>query len=210
MTSLELAQAFYRDVAQRQEGKVDSFRAELADQARRVREGMTDTVHSELAMALELATPEDRSVAADKIDHAADDLAHAFQGSSLTLKKLDGDRAGEAQLGADVIRIDPQKLTGDEEIVDTARAADILAHEKEHTQQSETADTEKITLGSKTWDAREVREIAAVSVQKRIDFLSDEYRAFATVTMDAHDRSLVRAGRFRQLEAEKNGLALAA
>ncbi|MFH1444852.1 MAG: hypothetical protein ABIG34_05730 [Candidatus Peregrinibacteria bacterium] len=210
MTSLELAQAFYRDVAQRQEGKVDSFRAELADQVRRVREGMTDTVHSELAMALELATPEDRSVAADKIDHAADDLEHAFQGASLTLKKLDGDTAGEAQLGADVIRIDPRKITDEDGVVDRQKARDILAHEKEHTQQLPDEDADAVTLGSKTWQVEEVREIAAVSVQTRIDFLSEKYRSFAAVTMDAHDRSLVRAGRFRQLEAEKNGLALAA
>ncbi|OIO55749.1 hypothetical protein AUJ46_00440 [Candidatus Peregrinibacteria bacterium CG1_02_54_53] len=208
MTSLELAQAFYDDAAQRQEGKVDSFNAELARQSHRVREDLTGSVRSELAVALEYATPQERIAAAYEIDHARGELKQAFCGSSLTLKKLDDDVAGEAQLDADVICIDPCKITGGDGIIDRHKAEDILAHEKEHTQQSFEADADSVTLGSETWQVDEVREIAAVSVQKRVDFLSERYRTFSRVTMDAHDRSLVRAGRFRQLEAEKNGFAL--
>ncbi|MDO8468986.1 MAG: hypothetical protein Q7S29_04485 [Candidatus Peribacter sp.] len=205
MASREHAQALYDEVAEQHEGSVDALKARLIEQAAEVRQGLTDTTRSDVATALEHSVPEERAETADELEHAADDLGEAFHGSSLTLQKLDEDVAGEAQLGTDVIRIDPQKLAGGDRIVDREKAQDILVHEQEHTQQSAQADAETITIDARTYDARAIREMAAISRQKRIDFLSDEYRGFARVTMDEQDRALVRAGKFRELEARKNG-----
>src|SRR3989339_72716 len=204
MTSLEHAQALYDEVAERPEGTVDALKARLMERALEVRQGLTDTTRSEVAVALEQASPEERTETAAELQHAADDLDEAFRGSSLTLKKLDDDVAGEAQLGTNTIRIDPGKLTGADGIIDVEKAKEILVHEQEHTQQSAQADAETVTIGREAYDTRAVREMAAISCQKRIDFLSDEYRRFAQVTMDEGDRALVRAGRFRELEAKKN------
>ncbi len=210
MAAHEHAQALYNEVAERSEGTVDAFRAQLTERAREVRRGMTDAVRTDVAATLNQAAPEEREGAADELERAADDLGETFRGSSLTLKKLDEDVAGEAQLGADVIHIDPRKITGGNGIVDREKAADILVHEQEHTRQSTQADAETITIGAETHDARAIREMAAISCQERIDFLSDEYRGFARVTMDEQDRALVRAGKFRELEAKKNGWTPAA
>lgn len=205
MASLERAQALYDEVAEQHDGSVDVFKARLVERAQEVRQGLTDTTRCEVAAALEHSAPEEREEAADELEHAADDLGETFHGSSLTLRKLDEDVAGEAQLGSDMIRIDPRKITGGDGIVDREKAEDILVHEQEHTRQSAQADAESITIGAETYDSRAIREMAAISRQKRIDFLSDEYRGFARVTMDEQDRVLVRAGKFRELEAKKNG-----
>lgn len=210
MAAHEHAQALYDEIAGQHEGTVDAFRARLMERAREVRHGITDAVRSDVASALEHAVPEEREEAAEELECAANDLGGTFRSASLTLKNLDEDVAGEAQLGADVIHIDPRKITGGEDIVDRQKAADILAHEQEHTRQSVQADAETITIDTQTYDARAIREMAAISCQKRIDFLSDEYRGFAQVTMDEQERALVRAGKFRELEARKNQGAPAA
>ena len=102
--------------------------------------------------------------------------------------------------------MDPTKLAeGQGKVVDEVMAQDIHDHEEEHNHQSAEADAEEIRIGADTWDAREVREIAAVSVQRRIDFLSTEYRGFARVKMNERHRTLVRQGRFRELESAMNG-----
>ncbi|MDD5102864.1 MAG: hypothetical protein PHX93_00525 [Candidatus Peribacteraceae bacterium] len=205
MASHEHAQALYDEVADRHDGSVDAFKARLIERAREVRQGITKATRSEAADALEYSSPEERDEAAHVLEHAAEDLNQAFRGSSLTLKKLDDDVAGEAQLGTDVIRIDPKKITGGDGVVDSEKAKDILVHEQEHTRQSAQADAETVTISAETYDARAIREMAAISRQKRIDFLSDEYRGFARVTMDEQDRALVRAGQFHDLEIRKNG-----
>lgn len=205
MASLEHAQALYDEVAEQHDGSVDVLKARLIERAEEVCQGLTDSTRSEVETALEHSVPEDREETADELERAADDLGEAFHGSSLTLKELDEDVAGEAQLGTDVIHIDPRKLTGTDRLVDREKAQDILVHEQEHTRQSAQADAESVTIGAETYDARAIREMAAISRQKRIDFLSDEYRGFARVTMDEQDRALVRAGKFRDLEAKKNG-----
>jgi hypothetical protein len=205
------AQALYREVADHPESSVDAFRARLSARAQEVRLGIVSSIRSGASAALERAEPEEREGTADVLQEAAENLHQAFRGASPTLRKLPDDTAGEAQLGADVIRIDPQKLSGEHTIVDRERAEDILAHEQEHTEQSAEADADAIEIHGQRFDAREIREAAAISVQRSVAFLSDEYRSIAArLTMDAEDRRLVREGRFQALEAKKSGYRLAA
>ncbi|MDD5041430.1 MAG: hypothetical protein PHX87_02475 [Candidatus Peribacteraceae bacterium] len=214
MAAHEHAQALYDEVAEQQEGTVDAFKTRLIERAQEVRQGVTDTVRSNVATTLEHASPEERVQMADELDRAAEGIDQALGGSSLTLKKLDENVAGEAQLGADVICIDPRKITGGDGIVDAGMAKDILAHEKEHTRQSAQADAQQVMIRGESFSARALREGGAIREQERIDFLSDEYRSIAArLLVDSEDQVLIRAGRFRDLEAKKNGqmpVALAA
>jgi len=205
MASHEHARALYDDVAERNEGTVDVFKARLIERAEEVRQGLTDATRSEVAIALQHSSPEEQEEVADELDRAAEDLDHVFRGSSLTLKNLDENVAGEAQLGADVIHIDPKKITGGDRIVDREKAHDILVHEQEHTKQSAQADAEEITIHGEKFSAREIREKGAMLEQESIKYLSDEYRSIAARLFLTHeDQTLVRAGRFRELEAKKN------
>lgn len=211
MTSHEHAQALYDEAAEQHDGSVDAFKNRLTERAQEMRQGITQATRSEVVDALEYSSPEERDEAAHVLEHAAEDVAQVFRGSSLTLKKLDEDVAGEAQLGADVIRIDPRKLSQGGAVIDVQMARDVLVHEQEHTRQSPVADADAVTIEGRTFDVSEVREAAAISVQQNINFLSAEYRSIAAcLTMTADDRSLVRDGRFRELEAHKSGQHLAA
>jgi hypothetical protein len=213
MASIDHARALYDDVVESStERSADQLARELRARAEEVRGEKIAGTRGKVAEILGSASPEDREDAAKKLEDAAKDIGTVFQGASPEFRKLEGDTAGEAQLESSVIRIDPTKIVSEDgEMIDRRKAEDILEHEKEHTQQSSVADATGITIGAQKFDARQIREAAAISVQDHIDFLSDEYRSIAQrLTMDAADRELVRKGRFKALEARKNHVALAA
>lgn len=211
MASLDHARALYDEVAEHTEGSVDVLKHALMERAKAVREGISEGTRTATADVLEHSSPEDLDATADALEQSAGDLEKTLGQHAPTLTKLGGDIAGEARLGANEIRIDPRKITGDETIIDVQMAEDVLAHEREHTRQSAVADAEGITIGMQQFDAREIREAAAISVQKDIRFLSDEYRSIAQrLTMDASDREFVRKGQFKALERRKSGYALGA
>ncbi|MDD4627838.1 MAG: hypothetical protein PHE68_00390 [Candidatus Peribacteraceae bacterium] len=213
MASIDHARTLYDDVTESSvERSADELARELRERAKEIRGAEIQKTRGEVAEVLEHASPEEREDTARNLEEAAQDVGDVFKGSSSGLKKLEGNTAGEAQLDSSVIRVDPAKITFDGgKIVDKKKAGDILLHEQEHTKQSSVADAGEITIGSQKFDARKIREAAAISVQSRIDFLSDEYRSIAqNLTMDAADRELVRKGQFKALEARKNRVALAA
>lgn len=212
MSAIEHARAIYKDAAEASDRQsLDSFTSELQQRARQIREGQRDNVRGNVAAALSRAQPEEQEEVADQLEETSETLENVFGKAAPTVQKLSDDTAAEAVQASSEMHVDPLKLArGAEQIVDPGMAEDIRDHELEHNHQSGHADAATISLDRKAWKADDVYEIAAVSVQKRVDFLSDEYRGFAQVTMDEQDRSLVRAGKFRDLEAKKNGEALAA
>lgn len=220
MSTTEHARALYEDAAEATNGQtLETLAAELERRARQIRgeqvaEGLRENaqeVRDDVAEVLAQTQPQEREEVADQLEETAETLRKVFGKAAPTVQKLPGDTAAEAKLASTEMHVDPLKIArGEREIVDEEIAEDIYYHELEHNHQSEQSDTEAITIGIATWKDDEVREIAAVSVQKRVDFLSATYRRFALVTMDEQDRALVRAGRFKALEAKKNGIALAA
>lgn len=216
MEATDRAQALYKDTAESaSEHSVDALALALERRAREVREGVSQETRGQVADALQGMSPEERKEVEKTLNQAARALRTVFEGAAPTLKRLEGDTAGEAQLESSVIRIDPIKIVSEDgEMIDRQKAEDILDHEREHTQQSSVADATEITIGAQKFDVREIREAAAISVQDHIDFLSDEYRSIAQrLTMNDEEREMVRKGRFKALEARKNNrnhIALAA
>jgi len=221
METTQHARALYEDAAEVTDGKaMGTLAEELEKRADQVRQGQikedlqqgTGEVRSEVADVLADTPPEEREAVADQLEDTAALLKKVFGNAAPTAKKLPGDTAAQARLQSTEMQVDPLKLAqGEGEVVDEVIATDLRNHELEHNHQSTEADAEEVTIGTDTWDAGEVREIAAVSVQRRIDFLSTKYRGYAKVKMNDQHRSLVRQGRFRELEAAMNGTeALAA
>lgn len=206
MASHEHARAIYEDAAGASDRQsLDSFTVELRRRAEEVREGQRDAVRGKVADTLSRVQPQEQEEIADQLEEAADTLEAVFGTAAPTIQKLPEDAAAEALQASSEMHVDPLKLSRGRRLVEQGMAEDICNHELEHNHQSGQADAESITLDRKPWMADEVFEIAAVSTQRNIDFLSVRYREFARVTMDEHDRALVRAGRFRDLEAKKNG-----
>ena len=212
MTSLDTASALYEDVVDGNEQSSATLAADLEKKAREVREATTaeatseisDDVRDELSDALENIAPED---VATYLDEAAKDIRSSI-GNAVTMTELDAGVAGQAQLGTDKVWIDSQSIraTSGDSLIDTTVASDIADHEEEHTRQSADANQEGVTINGKEFDAREVREAAAISVQRETDFLSAEYKKItAALPMNEADRALVREGDFSELERKKNG-----
>ncbi|MBT7337472.1 hypothetical protein HN801_02085 [Candidatus Peregrinibacteria bacterium] len=183
MTSLDTASALYEDIVE-------------------------DNVQSSSSLASQLeqnALDEEAEVAAH-LDEAAKDIRSSI-GSAMTMKELPGGVAGQAQLGTDNVWIDSNSIRASDgnSIIDTTVASDIADHEEEHTRQSAEANQEGVEINGQQFDAREVREAAAISVQKETDFLSAEYKKItAALPMNEADRALVREGDFAELERKKN------
>ena len=130
--------------------------------------------------------------------------------SGSTVEAMEDGVAGKGQLDSDQRWIDPTKAKreapGGDVLIDVMQAGDTNEHEKEHNRQSRTADASSIQVGSQRLEEWEVREAGAISVQQQIDFLSGHYRWIHSVLpVNAAERELIRQGRFRELEARKNG-----
>jgi len=140
------------------------------------------------------------------LNGAAADLDASLGAYNPTIKRLGNGIAGQARLQSSVMEIDPHAIAGDgSQLIAVERAADIARHEAEHQRQAAVADASGIVVHGEQFDAREIREAAAISVQWQRDFLSAEYRNIAAaLPMDAGARDLVRQGRFRELEQKKN------
>ena len=184
MESLEEARAIYEETAKSGEFSADALAGKLNRQS--------DDASKEVAVHL---------------NKAAKDMRDALNKYSPTMKKLEGDTAGEAKLDSSSMWIDPEKIISDdsEDVIDKELAEDIGRHENEHQKQSTSADADKIQVKSKTWDEREIREAAANSVMHSTERLNTEYKAICALTMDEKDRDLVRRGEFKELEKRKNG-----
>lgn len=127
-----------------------------------------------------------------------------------TIETMEDGIAGKGQLDSDKMWIDPLKAKrenpGGDVLIDVAQAEDTKNHELEHNRQSATADAEQITVPGATLEAWEVREAGSISVQKRVDFLCTRYKQIhALLPVNEAERELIRQGRFRELEARKNG-----
>ncbi|MCA9370581.1 MAG: hypothetical protein KC680_01310 [Candidatus Peregrinibacteria bacterium] len=180
MTSLDTASALYDDVVNGNEQSASSLASELE---RRAREEFDTEV-------------------AEHLQNAAADIRSSLS-ASFTITELPDGVAGQAQLGSDTVWIDQDSIKSrdGDRLIDTGVAEDIAAHEQEHTKQSAQSDQQSVTIHGREFDAREVREAAAISVQQNIDFLSAEYMQItAALPMDAEARMLVRKGEFSALE----------
>ena len=184
MESLEEAQAIYEETAKSGECSVDTLAGKVEHQA--------DDALEEVAHHL---------------IKTAKDLRGALRKYNPTMKRLEDDTAGQAELNSSSMWIDPEKIIANNgaDVIDSDLAEDIGRHEKEHQQQFAISDAHEIQIGSTTYDERKIREAAAISVMKSREELSDEYKAIASLTMDKEDRDLVRKGRFLDLERKKNG-----
>jgi len=219
MTTIDTASAFYEDVVDGNEQSSAALAQSLAQKAREVREAnstdiatdISDDVRNELETALKDVAHNDAETQVEEIaeylDVAAKDIRSSI-GNTVIMKELDSGVAGQAQLGEGVVWIDSQSIRAQDgdSLIDTEDAHDIAIHEEEHTKQSVDANQEGVTINGKNFDAREVREAAAISVQKNINFLSAEYKKIAAnLPMNADDRTMVREGDFSGLERKKNG-----
>ena len=194
MASHEHARAIYEDAAEASDRQsLDSFTAGLRRRAEEVREGQRDAVRGKMADALSRVQPEEQEEVADQLEETAGTLDAVFRASAPTMQKLDGDAAAEALQASREMHVDPLKLArGEHPLVDQVMAENIRRHEQEHHQQSGQADAETVTLDRKQWLAEDVFEIAAVSVQEDITFLSTRYREYAAVALNERERRLVR------------------
>lgn len=218
MTSLDTASALYEDTIDGTEQSSASLAADLEKRAREVREATSNEATSEISAevreelndALEGIAPEDAESeveeVAEHLDRAAKDIRSSI-GSTMMMKELDPGIAGQAQLGTNNVWIDSDAIraqSGDS-LINTTVAADIANHEEEHTRQSAASNQESIEVNGQQFDAREIREAAAISVQRETEFLSAEYKQItAALPMDEADRALVRKGDFSGLEQKKN------
>jgi hypothetical protein len=223
MTSLDTASALYEDTVEGSEQSSAAIASELEKRAGEVRDAASaekasqtsDEVRNELSIALEGKSGNDAQSeieeTADHLDTAAKDIRSSID-ANVTMKELPGGVAGQAQLGTDNVWIDHDSIRArdGDRLIDTGIASDIAVHEEEHTKQSASADQVGIAVNGKQFDAREVREAAAISVQKETAFLSAEYQKItAALPMDAEDRILVQKGNFSELERKKNGSEVA-
>jgi len=199
VTVLETARAIYEEETQ-DEQSARELASDLRRRAAELRAREIDAKHEEFAEDV-------RVEVSGVLAAAADDLDSSLGEYNPTMKQLEDGVAGQAKLDSSWMAIDPHVIGGDgAQLIDSTMAKDIARHEAEHQQQSATADAEGIVVGIRIFNAREIREAAAISVQQRQDFLSSEYRHItASLPMDSTDRKLVRGGKFQQLEAKKNG-----
>jgi hypothetical protein len=148
---------------------------------------------------------------AQRLDQAATDLQASLGGHNPTMKELPGSVAGQAQLDSGAMWVDTDAIRseGDDRLIDKEVAEDIGNHEEEHQHQSAEADADSITVNTKEFAVDEAREVGAMSVQKSRDFLSAQYKQIigSFGEMDGAERQLVRRGKFRALEAKRNGNA---
>lgn len=223
MTSLDTASALYEDIVDGTEQSADSLASHLEQKAREVREAasaqatskISEDTRNTLSEALEGVSAESFEQEVEEVAehlHAAAKDVRASIGSTMKITQLDDGIAGQANLGVDTVWIDSHSITAKSgnSLINTTIAADIADHEMEHTRQSATSNKEGIEVNGQQFNAREIREAAAISVQKETDFLSAEYKKItASLPMDNEDRNLVRAGKFVELEQRKNGGTIA-
>ncbi len=209
MTTINTAQAIYEDTIEKS-GEISA--EDLERQLRERSEALRGEQHAEMSeetredLEIVLTDGEDPEDIANDLDEAADDIHSSLGGKNATMKELDPGVAGQAELGKDKMWINPKSIKSDDEkVIDKEIAEDVALHEEEHTKQSATADADGVEINGKAFDAREIREAAAISVQYRTDFLSAEYQQITKgLPMNAEDRELVRKGKFRELQAKKN------
>jgi hypothetical protein len=219
MTSLDTASALYEDTVEGSEQSSAALASALEAQAKEVQQltsaeqtsQLSDGVRDALQDALEDVPVEnigsEVTEVADYLKTAASDIRSSMD-ASVTMKELPGGVAGQAQLGTENVWIDHNSIRAREgsRLIDTGIASDIAVHEEEHTKQSASADQAGIEVRGQQFDAREVREAAAISVQNETKFLSAEYQKItASLPMDVEDRVLVQKGNFSELERKKNG-----
>lgn len=226
MEATDHARHIYEDAADATDGQtLESLASTLEHRARLVRgeqeaqdvREASDEVRGEIAQALTDVPALQRERIADQLEETAETLKKVFGNANPKAQELPGDTAAEARLESDEMRVDPRKIPqGNGNVVDEQIAEGIRVHEEEHNKQKVHADAGEISVRGKTFDQREIREAAAIGVQKEespqsIEALSGEYRAIAaSLVMEGRHRSLVRQGRFRELETVMNGGELAA
>tara|TARA_Y100000310_G_scaffold253079_1_gene259867 strand:+ start:1290 stop:1832 length:543 start_codon:yes stop_codon:yes gene_type:complete len=140
---------------------------------------------------------------ANQLTDASDHIRSSL--GAVTMSELPDGVAGQANLDSDEVWIDPSAIQSDDgnTLINIEKSKDIAAHEWEHTEQSAIADQDGIEVDGQKFDEREIREAAAISVQKHTDFLSAEYqRIAADLPMNQAQRNLVREGKFSELEEQ--------
>lgn len=147
---------------------------------------------------------------AQTLRKTASDLRTCLAGARI--KEFSDNTLGQARLGQSGYTADVRKVkrrqpgTDGASLLDASMAADLRAHELEHTKQKGFFDAPSIVINRKRLEAWKVFELGAISVQKRTDFVSDEYQDIAaTTTISAEERQLIRDGKFRELERRKGG-----
>jgi|ETNmetMinimDraft_26_1059896.scaffolds.fasta_scaffold69617_2 hypothetical protein len=221
MSTLGTAEAVYDDVTEQKgdqsasqlasnlEKRADELRQQKsAEQAEELSEGTRDAMQN----LMQNTEPEQAEQATDEVathlTNAASDVRTSLDHNP-TMTELDGNKAGQAELESSNVWVDEDaiKARKGDRLIDTEVASDIDDHEYEHNLQSKKADQDSITVNNKTTNLEDVREAAAISVQKKTDFLSTRYKQIiADLPMDAEDRQLVRDGKISVLEKKKNGL----
>ncbi len=155
--------------------------------------------------------------AAKDVLQGAEDLRKAANGKEMINEKHEGDILGQAKLGKEGSQSgDAAKLAGEKTLVDAEKAAGLVEHEFEHTQQAEQTVTEVAvddkpaqpvqkpvsnTLGEKrndgTVDATELVETAAMIQQKKraaasFQTLASSYKAtYAKVLSELPDEAKI-------------------
>ncbi|MBU0458434.1 hypothetical protein KJ652_00475 [Patescibacteria group bacterium] len=210
METTETARGIYEDTVEGQELSAHELAAQLLEQVEDIRQviaGDTEGVRDDILDVFE--EPEiDMEEVAGQLEDTAKDVRDILGQSGITISELPDGVAGQAQLGGGSIDIDPNSIQSDgDELINKEVAKDIRDHEVEHTKQSASANADGIEVGNQQFDAREIREAAAISVQRNTSFLSAEYqRITASLPMNEGDRELVREGKFIELERRKNGV----
>ena len=210
MTALDTARAIYEKTVEGQGLSVSELSNRLRERAEDIRMalgGRGDDVRGEISWIFENSQNVDMEAVGDCLEETARDIADILGQSNITISELPSGIAGQAQLDGGEIDIDPDSiLSNGGRLIDRGITESIRDHEIEHTKQSSSADVSGIEIGGRKFSGREIREAAAISVQRETGFLSDEYKRIMTgLPMSACDRALVRQGEFRTLEKKKNG-----
>lgn len=212
METYPTARDYYEQATEDRELTAAELAQQLREQANQVRAGETiDDMREDVSADVEvtLETPDEEVM--DRIAKDMDETAQAVEStlkSDTVVKELPQGVAGQAELGTDNVWVDPEAIMSgaEEQVIDETVARNVAVHEEEHTKQSQTADQATVTVGNRTFDATEVREAGAILEQDDKSFLSAEYQSIdKDFGADPEDQRLIRAGRFRELEAKKNG-----
>jgi hypothetical protein len=213
MASIDTARGIYEDAASTPQ-RADQFARGLEERAKAVREqlgqqkaAISSGVRSDIQDALteDDLDRQDVEDVAKHLEEAANGVRSSVKSTTIMEDLPDG-VAGQAHLGTDSVQIDPNAIQSADQdrIIDRSIAEDVQLHEDEHTQQSPDANADGINVNGKSFDLREIREAAAISIQERTDFLSAEYKRITQeLPMDAGDRELVRDGDIIELARKK-------
>lgn len=210
MASIDTARAIYQDEINGNEQSSEQLSRELEQRSQEIKRGAISDETREIVQAT-LGDGNLQDVA-DDLSEASDDITLSLGSSDPIMKQLPSNTAAQAELESDNMWVDPDAIQDDStgRIIDVAKAQDFKDHEHEHNLQSKNADQEGIQLGNNHMDSEKVREAAAISVQKRTDFLSTSYKQIMNdLPMDEADRELVRKGEFQALEKKKAGVDFA-